>query len=195
VWVRSPPPALRSLRKSCMFCPCLLDNRNLGVSILPGSLDRHRQPGDLGGLRDRVRVQVQRGTRQDALHVAQLGHGAVARSARVTGTPFRTHHPSDADRPDRSSGPAGPPADILRPRNAHARIHHAEPGGAYVVALTAVALLLGAAGMYAFERDGGNEQGFSTFAGALWWTAMLLTTMGSEHWPRKQATSKSCARG
>jgi voltage-gated potassium channel len=57
-------------------------------------------------------------------------------------------------------------------------------GFPYVVALTAIVMLLGAAGIYAFERDGGNEQGFATFAGSLWWTAMLLTTMGSEHWPR-----------
>jgi voltage-gated potassium channel len=65
-------------------------------------------------------------------------------------------------------------------------------GFPYVVALTAIVLLLGAAGMHAFERDGGNEQGFSTFAGALWWTAMLLTTMGSEHWPRSSEGRLVC---
>lgn len=68
-------------------------------------------------------------------------------------------------------------------------------GFAYVVTLTAIVLLLGAAGMYAFERDGsagGNQQGFATFAGALWWTAMLLTTMGSEHWPRSSEGRLVC---
>ena len=28
------------------------------------------------------------------------------------------------------------------------------------------------------------EGGFSSYGEALWWTAMLLTTMGSEFWPR-----------
>lgn len=36
--------------------------------------------------------------------------------------------------------------------------------------------------MYAFER--GASAGFETFASSVWWTAMLLTTLGSEHWPR-----------
>lgn len=57
-------------------------------------------------------------------------------------------------------------------------------GFPYVLALTVVVLSLGAAGMFAFERDEGNQVGFATFGAALWWTAMLLTTMGSEYWPR-----------
>ena len=57
-------------------------------------------------------------------------------------------------------------------------------GFPYAAALTVVVLLLGAAGMYTFERDVGNEEGFRSFGAALWWTAMLLTTMGSEYWPR-----------
>lgn len=59
-------------------------------------------------------------------------------------------------------------------------------GFPYVLALTIVVLLLGAAGMFTFERDSGNAAGFSTFGAALWWTAMLLTTMGSEYWPRSE---------
>jgi voltage-gated potassium channel len=57
-------------------------------------------------------------------------------------------------------------------------------GFPYVVALTAIVLLLGAAGMFAFEHEAGRAQEFSTFSGSLWWTAMLLTTMGSEFWPQ-----------
>lgn len=53
----------------------------------------------------------------------------------------------------------------------------------YVVALTALVNLLGAAGMYAFERAPETEGGFSSFGDALWWTSMLLTTMGSGYWP------------
>ena len=41
----------------------------------------------------------------------------------------------------------------------------------------------GAAGMYAFERGvPGSEVG--TFGSALWWTAMTLTTMGSDYFPK-----------
>lgn len=57
-------------------------------------------------------------------------------------------------------------------------------GFPYAAALTVVVLLLGAAGMFTFEREAGNAEGFGTFGAALWWTAMLLTTMGSEYWPR-----------
>lgn len=53
-------------------------------------------------------------------------------------------------------------------------------GFGYVVALTALVALVGAAGMYAFEREGG----LAGYPEALWWTSMLLTTVGSEYWPR-----------
>jgi voltage-gated potassium channel len=36
--------------------------------------------------------------------------------------------------------------------------------------------------MYAFE-SGVREAGLNNFGTALWWTAMVLTTMGSEYWP------------
>lgn len=55
-------------------------------------------------------------------------------------------------------------------------------GFAYVMLLTVAVLFAGAAGMYAFERHSGSL-GFATFADAVWWTAMLLTTMGSGSWP------------
>ncbi len=54
-------------------------------------------------------------------------------------------------------------------------------GFGYVVAFTAVVTLAGAAGMYAFE---GGANGLGGYGEALWWTAMLMTTMGSEFWPR-----------
>jgi voltage-gated potassium channel len=56
-------------------------------------------------------------------------------------------------------------------------------GLGYLVALTALVDLLGAAGMYAFERAPEVEGGFAGFGDALWWTSMLLTTMGSAYWP------------
>jgi voltage-gated potassium channel len=55
-------------------------------------------------------------------------------------------------------------------------------GFGYVVALTLVVLLAGAAGMYAFENE--IAGGLNSFGEALWWTAMLLTSIGSEYWPR-----------
>ncbi len=56
-------------------------------------------------------------------------------------------------------------------------------GLGYVLALTALVNLLGAAGIHAFERAPEVEGGFTGFGDALWWTAMLLTTMGSAYWP------------
>jgi voltage-gated potassium channel len=56
-------------------------------------------------------------------------------------------------------------------------------GFAYVAALTLIVGLAGAAGMYAFERDLPGGRGLGSYAEALWWTGMLLTTMGSDYWP------------
>ncbi len=55
-------------------------------------------------------------------------------------------------------------------------------GAGYVAAVTLVVLFAGAAGMLAFERDspGSPLQNYGT---AVWWTAMVLTTMGTDYWP------------
>lgn len=55
-------------------------------------------------------------------------------------------------------------------------------GVGYVLGLTGLVMLVGAAGMYAFEKDVPN--GLRTYPDALWWTAMLLTSLGSEYWPK-----------
>ncbi|MBA2487014.1 MAG: ion transporter [Nitrospira sp.] len=66
-------------------------------------------------------------------------------------------------------------------------------GLAYVVTLTLLVTLTGAAGMYVFERDHTGQEPLSTspplhglndYGAALWWTAMIMTTMGSDYWPR-----------
>jgi voltage-gated potassium channel len=57
-------------------------------------------------------------------------------------------------------------------------------GFGYVSALTVVVTVVAAAGMYAFEKDVAEPGGLHSYADALWWTAMLVTTMGSEYWPR-----------
>jgi voltage-gated potassium channel len=61
-------------------------------------------------------------------------------------------------------------------------------GLAFVVAATAIVLLGGAAGIGYFEspaavREAGGEGGLTSYADSLWWTAMLLTTLGSGYWP------------
>lgn len=56
-------------------------------------------------------------------------------------------------------------------------------GFGYVMLVTLLVLMSGAAGMYAFEREVAPER-FNNYGTALWWTAMILTTMGSEYWPQ-----------
>jgi voltage-gated potassium channel len=57
-------------------------------------------------------------------------------------------------------------------------------GLGYVVGATVLVTLLGAAGMLAFEPAREVEGGFEGFGDALWWAAMLITTMGSGFWPQ-----------
>jgi voltage-gated potassium channel len=58
-------------------------------------------------------------------------------------------------------------------------------GFGYVVLLTILVVLLGAAGMLAFENvaEAGPNSPIRTYGDALWWTAMALTTMGSDYFP------------
>lgn len=54
-------------------------------------------------------------------------------------------------------------------------------GFGYVLALTVLVTFTGAAGMYAFENAA--PDGLKNYGEALWWTTMVLTTMGSQYWP------------
>lgn len=56
-------------------------------------------------------------------------------------------------------------------------------GLGYVGLLTVVVTLVGAAGMLAFEKNPGGR-GLNDYGSAVWWTAMIVTTMGSEYWPQ-----------
>lgn len=56
-------------------------------------------------------------------------------------------------------------------------------GFGYVISLTVIVLFVGAAGMYTFEKDSPTGQGLTTYGTALWWTAMIITTMGTDYWP------------
>ncbi|WP_230530193.1 ion transporter [Microvirga roseola] len=57
-------------------------------------------------------------------------------------------------------------------------------GLGYVIGLTCLVAFLGAGGMLAFEPASQVEGGFESYLDALWWTGMVLATMGSEFWPR-----------
>jgi len=57
-----------------------------------------------------------------------------------------------------------------------------ERGFGYIVLLTLLVNVLGAAGVYAVEKD--TSAYMSNFGTALWWTAMMLTTMGSDFFPK-----------
>lgn len=55
-------------------------------------------------------------------------------------------------------------------------------GFSYVIILTILVIFAGAAGMYAFENE--VPDGLNSYSEALWWTAMVMTTMGSQYWPQ-----------
>lgn len=55
-------------------------------------------------------------------------------------------------------------------------------GFSYVLALTLLVNVLGAAGILAFERST-VPGGIDNFGTAMWWTAMTLTTMGADFFP------------
>lgn len=55
-------------------------------------------------------------------------------------------------------------------------------GFGYILLTTLLVTLLGSVGMYAFENE--EEGGFRNLGEAVWWTLMLLSSLGSEYWPR-----------
>lgn len=64
-------------------------------------------------------------------------------------------------------------------------------GVGYVLVITVIVLFAGAAGMAQFESASAlaeegytNVNGLNSYSEAIWWTAMILTTMGSEYWPK-----------
>jgi voltage-gated potassium channel len=56
-------------------------------------------------------------------------------------------------------------------------------GFVYVVAATLIVLFSGAAGMFAFEHDVANSS-IDSYGSAVWWTAMLITSIGSDYFPK-----------
>lgn len=54
-------------------------------------------------------------------------------------------------------------------------------GFGYVVALTALVTVVGAAGLYAFEGPAASRGGLTSYGEALWSAAMIMTTLGSQY--------------
>ncbi len=54
----------------------------------------------------------------------------------------------------------------------------------YILALTTLVVLAGSAGMWTLESAYAVKGGFANFGEAFWWTAMIITTMGSAYWPQ-----------
>lgn len=55
-------------------------------------------------------------------------------------------------------------------------------GFEYVLVLTLLVAFGGGAGMYAFEYD--QPGGFTSYWEAVWWTSMVITSLGSAYWPQ-----------
>lgn len=56
-------------------------------------------------------------------------------------------------------------------------------GFAYVLAATVIVTFAGGAGMYAFEREV-QGTGIESYSSAVWFTAMLITSIGTDYAPR-----------
>jgi voltage-gated potassium channel len=56
-------------------------------------------------------------------------------------------------------------------------------GFGYVVGVTVIVTFVGAAGIYAFEHELPDGT-ITNYATALWWTAMVMTTIGSDYFPK-----------
>ena len=57
-------------------------------------------------------------------------------------------------------------------------------GFGYLLGVTAIVTVVGAAGMFFFEKNLPEGPGFEDIYVALWWTAMIMTGMGTDYWPR-----------
>lgn len=107
---------------------------------------------------------------------------------------FRAFRALRAARAVRSTGLVRVVASLNRGINAVRRSVQRR-GLGYVALVTALTVFAGAAGMYSFEnpaalREAGLGQvaergsGFATYGDALWWTAMTITTMGADFFPK-----------
>lgn len=64
-------------------------------------------------------------------------------------------------------------------------------GFGYVITLSVIVAFAGAAGMYNLEGEAPGG-GFENYGEALWWTFMILVTLGSDYWPLTPAGRILC---
>ncbi len=57
-------------------------------------------------------------------------------------------------------------------------------GFQYVSLLTLIVVFVGAAGMYGFERRISAPNGIHDYGTAIYWTLMMISTIGSDYWPQ-----------
>ena len=62
----------------------------------------------------------------------------------------------------------------------------------YVVVVTIIVAFAGAAGMVAFEREAAQGTPFESYLSALWWTGMMMTTLGPSVWPKSAEGRALC---
>jgi voltage-gated potassium channel len=70
------------------------------------------------------------------------------------------------------------------------RMHAQRYGVRYVFLISSVVVVVGAAGILNFERPATQQQhisGMENYGDALWWTVMMMTTIGSEYIPHTTA--------
>jgi len=65
-------------------------------------------------------------------------------------------------------------------------------GFAYVTIVTLLVIFIGAAGIYNLEDAAPDPQGIHDYGTAVWWTAMLMTTLGPTSWPVTPAGRVLC---
>ncbi len=63
-------------------------------------------------------------------------------------------------------------------------------GMSYVLLLSVIVTFAGAAGIYALEPH--NSNAIPNFGYALWWTSMIMTTMGSSYFPQTSGGEALC---
>lgn len=63
-------------------------------------------------------------------------------------------------------------------------------GVGYVAMLTLIVIFAGAAGILAFEKE--SAIGIDDYGTAVWWSAMMVTSMGSESWPKASEGRALC---
>lgn len=60
----------------------------------------------------------------------------------------------------------------------------ARRGLGYMLLLSLLVLVLGSAGIYALEPVGAGDGGLESYGDALWWTSMLMASLGTDYWPQ-----------